>query len=205
MRFLGIAAAVSALCGSAQAAIVTYDLTFHDQFGAVVGSGVMTFDPVVKEDIWLDTEGGTANGFPSGFGRCQPGDPFCENLVTWTPVNVLFDIYHLQGLGGGDSYLEGGIGRVSKHEIGLIPDVWEVFNDNRGSVFLIYLTNGLPSGWFADEFCFIDPVDCSVYDFGGIDATLREVPLPAAAWLFLAGISGLGLYRRSTGNPTRLS
>lgn len=188
MRKMTIAALAfgAALFANANAALLTYEMTFRDAAGAVVGTGVLSYDPDVREEIWLYDGANPCD--PAEFGPDSP----CQLAGTLTPghVEVAIDGDFVSGL----TYLDGDLD-CSKECV-----FWET---------------GAISGWRQYIYAFFylsasfDPVGLrgtfSLNDTPGtVEYALVETPLPAAALLFPAGLLLLSQRsRRSEGRPRR--
>ncbi len=102
MRFLLVFAAILAMTGGAQAALITYDLTFFadpDGQGTVEwGTGQVSYDPEVKQDIGFNQEGEIC---------INSADPLCQYLATWTPVNISCNLIFAGCGGPAHIFLEG--------------------------------------------------------------------------------------------------
>ena len=197
MRILGIAAAFAALIGSAQAAVITYDLTFYavidpNNTEVFAGTGTLTFDPAVTFDLWVDNVSGPGD-------PCAPDplDPFCTFHGTYTPISVQYGILGAQG--GIRGFLEGTY--KFQKSLGYVwePGKWDGF-DLMGEGVIIDAIFG-PGRTFWTSCCFSTPALTLAGWSGSGYVDVTPVPLPAAVWLFVAGLGGLGLRARRRAAP----
>ncbi len=195
MRLPAIAA-VCALLGSAEAAVIQYELTFTKSDGTHFGTGAISYNPEITVEIQWDH-----NNF-----YCRTPSPFCETVAVWTPIDAFFDIPgDFKGAGSDPWFVEGTAFTgdfKGRPEADLFENFWSV--DPRGvdgdSFGLGYLP-GFTSGFFE----FVGFIDGEFDAFSGrVDfERVGEIPLPGAAWLFMAGISALWSRRASLNAKSR--
>lgn len=189
MRIATLAAFLSLFAAPATAAPITYGMTFFDDAGVNVGTGSLSFDPTVKEEIWLRTIDGS---------RCDgPVDPFgleCTLQAVWTPLVANADILGVPFNIG--QFLEGSLIPPNRCQCGHVePGIWTRFDDTAGDGIWIGAISdfSLATFFFAVATNFL-PNDA----IGGTVAFDRvsAIPLPAAALLFPVGLTGLTFANR---------
>ncbi len=173
------------LTSPAVAALVSYELLFVDSTGATVGNGHLRFDGAVKEDIYLDMEQGD---------RCDPlGDPdFCTLRAQWTPIELLVTLFGEEWTGEQTNFLEGHLQFPTRSTLGGIESgLWAARDSSTGFGWLIQLGD-LSGALFWELYGDSRPDSPDGYASGLVFFTrVSEVPIPAAAWLFLAGAGAL--------------
>lgn len=182
--------ALSAAAGSAAAATVSYGMTFFDDAGTQVGTGVLSFDPSVMREIWLDSET-TA--------RCDPAAPRhtgdCLYAATWTPLAIVAEILDIQLRI--DQFVEGSFIPPGRCGCGILAAfIWWGIDDTSGDGLAIDAAFG---SFVATQATFWPDYEGVIT--GAVE--LSEIPLPSAVWLFLAGLFGLTAARLNPLAPGR--
>lgn len=177
--FIGALAGALALAGSALAAPLFYGVQYFDANGQKVGTAKISLFVDNTAPVWQDV--------PRG-GLCTDFSEVCQNLGFMTPFDIEgeiagFSFFARQGLFDQGTLLYDG----RTPQIGeFVRDRWEIFADITLLMTLVPLRGGPQTAAF-----FYQGID------GGnpINGTFRvaEVPLPAAFWLFVAGIGALRL------------
>lgn len=183
------------LCGSAASAeVVTYKATFQE---IIWGSGNVPEDFLGHMSLtWtFDTDAPERDRLTSASLRAFKGgdqplgnfEPFCDGIVDPTPYNAMCVDAVVEDIGPagalGDTYLfDGAFG-----SFGTFSDPPTAEELSEAGVFLggtIFIT-------------FKGPVDfdSDVFLAGSRWVTTAPVPLPASAWLLLAGLGGLAAFR----------
>lgn len=176
-------AGLLALVGSASAATVTYKMVFEDGAGARVGTGTMNVLNDQSREVFLSYYGTAV---------CSGPSPYCYNSGLHTPIRIEADM-------GGNYIGNGGLGDLyadAGHLIDPIrpwyggewdPSTWTLLTTLPGGFetwFFIAVTRifgGATTSWAFDD----------GLNVGAGTVRLVETPLPAAAWVFLAGLAGL--------------
>lgn len=189
MRLAAIAATF-ALFGSAEAAIIQYDLTLTKSDGTVFGTGTFSYNPEITEEIQFDHD----NLY------CDTPRPTCETVAVWSPAAVAFDapsdLVRFQTF---PWFAEGTVLTFFKglSQSELARNAWINFGDaTDGDSFEVVFLAGFTSGTFS----FAGFLDDGTFDAfsGRVDfERVGEIPLPGATWLFMAGMGALALRRRA--------
>ncbi|MDJ0859207.1 MAG: hypothetical protein QNJ03_09025 [Dinoroseobacter sp.] len=175
----------------ASASTYGYNLTFKDEGGAVVGSGVVRYDPEIKEDVH-HTYGE----------RCfNYSDPFCEYFDTWTPLTefsaVIADTDIFVAGSDTELWLEGHHRFHGRYGTGgYEPGIWVVGDIYDNETW--FQTASPPPGakFFETDYSFTREywTEAPLYVSGKVEMSLVPVP-PALASLGL-GLLVLGGWRR---------
>lgn len=193
MRLPAIAAAF-ALFGTAEAALIQYEVTLFNEFGVENGTGLVSYNPEIQTDIFL-----------GDFGPCTPSgpdDPACRFQVTWTPLAFSLTIEGVS-IVLENQYLEGHYQPFTRglDPAGVInPNSWGFTSTSSGAATGIL--------FFPADFTRTIAYELSNGDFGlpGRDefdtftgsatfARVGEIPVPGAAWVFIAGLGALAAQR----------
>lgn len=202
MKLTAIAAAFAVLMGSASAAVVQFDLNFFRPDGSLFGTGSVSWDPAVKEDIKFDQD----NIYNPAFCAIFPDD--CRTVATWTPLTASFDLpAGFARIPSEPWFAEGSVyvtlGRT-RFESELLPGDWlSVGDDLEGEVLEIsfndFVTGFFFFAGFLDDGTFVESL------FGRVEfQRVEEIPLPAAAWFFVAGLGALAFRSRAPIKPKSL-
>lgn len=203
---LAVMAAIAAMFGTAHAGVITYQMTFKSDAGAVIGAGQVSYDPgVVSYAIkdYSQTCIGTVEscGFSPSSGGLDVGPAVnIATLVLNIAGNPFGATDHLHTMQG-SLYTGRGIlfGPVSDNfTVGAW--VWGGLNaTTNGAITIPDLSGAIAMSTF--------------YYYGqagNLTGTvlferLSEIPLPSAILAFGMGLIGLGLYRRSGSKQARIS
>ena len=123
---------VSMTLGSAiEAATVNYWLQFLDDSDRRVGTGQLSFDPEVREDLYLydSFEPDYDPSVDEGYRYCDPAEDLCEFYASWTPIRLSFQIMGGKFDRGSnlEIWLEGSYWYHGRYRFGgYRPGQWEV-------------------------------------------------------------------------------
>jgi hypothetical protein len=188
MRILGLVAAALVFCGTAEAAVIRYSMTFEDNDGTTIGTGGFSYDPSLTEDILL-----TEENF-----LCSIPDDFCRVVATWTPFTAFYLDFPGFPVGGSDRlFLEGTLARRGRSdEYFLVPDVWSTFDLLDGTGFEITFLGGFSKLGNFSYFAILGGPD-DFFEASGrvVFDRIDVIPLPPALWMFALGIGAFVLRR----------
>lgn len=184
---------IACLFGQAHAALIRYDMTFVDNSGVQIGQGYYAYDDANTVDLY-ETVG---NNGPAGQQCWSPG-PDCQLAHSWNPLSaVQIAIAGLDAIAwnsDGDLYAQGGYTWHNRYDQGgYTPGYWFIGDIYFGDFQLGLDIPTTPMQSFVSSFFLYEIVNDMSY--GGQVFFTQAVPLPAAAWMFLAGLFGIQWWR----------